>query len=79
MLELGRARQTTGQKSRVWTEEKNNRFMAKLDEDGSGTIDFEVLAHHTAVLERDRMCIAAGHSRCAARCCNERVLTATLR
>ena len=42
LLELGRARQTTGQKSRVWTEEKNTRFMAKLDEDGNGTIDFEV-------------------------------------
>ena len=38
LLELGKARQTLGQKSREWTEEKNARLVNKMDTNSDGKI-----------------------------------------
>jgi len=55
LLLLGQARRTLGQKTGTWDEEKNKKFMAKIDKDGSGDCDRdEFVAHFSKALPFDQ-------------------------
>merc|ERR1711865_642272 len=46
LLELGRARQTTGQKQRDWSPDRNRRLVKKMDTDGDGLIGKSEFVHY---------------------------------
>ena len=44
LFELGNARRSMGQARSTWTEEKNNRLVERLDQDGNGVVSKEEFA-----------------------------------